>query len=200
MGRYGYGERNDRGERLLEFAGKMKLFICNTRFQHKASRKWTWLASDGQHANMIDMVLIDRRWKTSVRNCRTYQGADTSSDHSLVLAKVQLRLKRNQKQGTRSKQWNFEALKTQPIRTAYATAIQGNLEQVKEQHLDQRVERLKTGIVEAMKQTVPEKTKPNELWISDNTLTTSKRAETTEAENTGVRRHETAVQAEVQRD
>jgi len=25
MGRYGYGERNDRGERLLEFAEKMKL-------------------------------------------------------------------------------------------------------------------------------------------------------------------------------
>ena len=81
---------------------------------------------------------------------------------------MQLRLKRNQKQGTRSKHWNVEALKTEPIRIAYATAIQGNLEQVTEQHLDQRIERLKTGIVEAMKQTVPEKIKPNKLWISDN--------------------------------
>ena len=98
------------------------------------------MAPDGQHTNMIDMVLIDRRWKTSVRNCRTYHGADISSDHSLVLAKVQLRLKRNQKQGTRSKEWNVEALKTEPIRTAYATAIQGNLEQITEQHLDRRVE------------------------------------------------------------
>jgi len=58
---------------------------------------------------------------------------------------------------------------TEPIRIAYATAIQENLEQVTEQHLDQRVERLKTGIVEAMKQMVPEKIKPNKLWISDNT-------------------------------
>ena len=133
------------------------------------------MAPDGQHTNMIDMVLIDRKLKTSVRNCGTYQGADVSSDHSRVLAKVQLRLKRNQKQGTRSKQWKVETLKTKLIRIAYATAIQGNLEQVTEQHLDQRVERLKTGIVDTIKQTVPDKIKPNKLWISDNTLQLAKK-------------------------
>ncbi|CAF4657943.1 unnamed protein product [Rotaria sp. Silwood2] len=41
MGRYDFGDRNDRGERLLEFATAHRLFICNTRFQHKADRKWT---------------------------------------------------------------------------------------------------------------------------------------------------------------
>ena len=33
MGRHGYGKRNERGERLLEFAAEHNLFICNTRFQ-----------------------------------------------------------------------------------------------------------------------------------------------------------------------
>ena len=32
MGSHGYGERNNRGERLLELASKNELFITNTRF------------------------------------------------------------------------------------------------------------------------------------------------------------------------
>ena len=61
MGRYGYGERNERGERLIGFAMKNKLLIANTRFQQKSSRKWTWLLPDGIHKNMIDLILIDKR-------------------------------------------------------------------------------------------------------------------------------------------
>ncbi len=39
MGCHGYGKRNDRGERLLEFAFKNDLLITNTRFQQKDSRE-----------------------------------------------------------------------------------------------------------------------------------------------------------------
>ena len=42
MGRYGYGDRNERGERLLEFAATHSLYICNTRFEQKPQRRWTW--------------------------------------------------------------------------------------------------------------------------------------------------------------
>jgi len=73
MGCHGYSEHNDRGERLLEFASKYDLLITNTRFQQKDSRKWTWMAPDGKHTNMIDLVLVGRRWKTAVRVCRTFQ-------------------------------------------------------------------------------------------------------------------------------
>ena len=90
MGRYGYGQRNERGEKLLEFAKLHDLFICNTRFQQKSKRKWTWESPDGLHKNMIDFIIIQKRWKTSVANCRTFQGADISSDHSLVLCNIKL--------------------------------------------------------------------------------------------------------------
>ena len=94
MGKYGYGDRNERGERLLEFATLHNFFICNTRFQQKSNRKWTWASPDGIHKNMIDLILIQQRWKTSVINCRTFQSADISSDHSLVLCNIKLRLKK----------------------------------------------------------------------------------------------------------
>ena len=58
--------------------------------------KWNYLSSvynslpDGIHKNLTDLILIDKRWKSTVRNCRTYQGADISSDHNLVMRKVQI--------------------------------------------------------------------------------------------------------------
>ena len=63
IGRYGYGDRNERGERLLEFAAIHSLYICNTRFEQKPQRKWTWASPDGMHKNMIDLILIQQRWK-----------------------------------------------------------------------------------------------------------------------------------------
>ena len=42
MGKYGMGMRNERGDRLVEFAASRQLYIANTKFQKKAIRKWTW--------------------------------------------------------------------------------------------------------------------------------------------------------------
>src|ERR1700733_4912129 len=46
MGKFGYGDRNKRGEMLLEFATDNDLLICNTKFQHKDCRKWTLRSCD----------------------------------------------------------------------------------------------------------------------------------------------------------
>ncbi|CAF3692613.1 unnamed protein product [Rotaria sp. Silwood1] len=61
MGKHGYGTRNERGERLLEFAAEHDLFICNTRFQQKPRRKWTWASLDGVYKTVIDLVMVQRR-------------------------------------------------------------------------------------------------------------------------------------------
>ena len=39
MRRYGYGDRDERGEHLLEFAVTHSLYICNARFEQKQQRK-----------------------------------------------------------------------------------------------------------------------------------------------------------------
>ena len=71
---------------------------------------------------MIDLMLIENRWKTSIRNCRTYQGADIASDHSLVMAKLQLRLKRN-KRCTRTVKPDIAALEKVEVRQAFEELI-----------------------------------------------------------------------------
>ena len=66
------------------------------------------------HKNMIDLILSNKRWKSAVRNCRTYQGADISSEHGLVMCKVQIRLKFTSKNTTKSR-INAELLKDMEI-------------------------------------------------------------------------------------
>ena len=61
VGNFGYGDKNDRGERLLEFALEHDMMICNTKFQQKDCRKWTWRSNDGKTKNMIDMIPIRRK-------------------------------------------------------------------------------------------------------------------------------------------
>jgi len=42
LGKFGYGEENERGERLMNFCLSNNLMVMNTMFfQKKANRKWT---------------------------------------------------------------------------------------------------------------------------------------------------------------
>ena len=40
IGKFGYGDMNQRGENLLSFCAKNDLYITNTNLKHKANRKW----------------------------------------------------------------------------------------------------------------------------------------------------------------
>ena len=96
IGRYGLGERNERGERLLDFCWINRLFITNTKFKNvKPSRCWTWESPDGQTHNKIDFILVSKSILSSVQNSRSFPSADVGSDHQLVLANIKLKLKRN---------------------------------------------------------------------------------------------------------
>ncbi|XP_072047001.1 craniofacial development protein 2-like [Amphiura filiformis] len=94
LGKFGYGESNERGERLLNFCAQNELCISNTCFkQKKESREWTWESPDGKTKNKIDFILIKQRWKSSISMARSFPSVDTGSDHQLVLANFKLRLK-----------------------------------------------------------------------------------------------------------
>ena len=98
------------------------MLIGNTRFEQPDQRKWTWRSPDGKHRKMLDMVLADIRWKTSVKVCRTYQGADVSSDHRMVLCNIKLKL--NQKPKViREKKRNPPALENPDTRERFQQEI-----------------------------------------------------------------------------
>ena len=85
MGPYGIGERNERGDRLIEFTTSRKLYIANSKFQKKDSRKWTWKSPDGSTKNEIDFIMVNQ--ESTIENLTVLNRVNVGSDHRLVRAR-----------------------------------------------------------------------------------------------------------------
>lgn len=92
VGEYGLGVRNERGERLIQFAADNNLTIMNTVFKHHFRRLYTWTSPDGNYRNQIDYIMIRSRWRSSISNAHTLPGADCLSDHQLLVSTLKMKL------------------------------------------------------------------------------------------------------------
>ena len=68
--------------------------IMNTWFKQPKRRLYTWTLPDGKHRNQIDCILINKRWKSTIRDVRTKPGADRGTDHELLVATLKTKLKK----------------------------------------------------------------------------------------------------------
>ena len=93
-GKFGFGIRNEAGQRLIEFYQENPLVIANTLSQQHKGRLYTWTSPDCQHQNQIDYIFCSQRWRSSIHSAKTRPGADCGSDHQLLIAKFRLKLKK----------------------------------------------------------------------------------------------------------
>ena len=93
MGKQGIGEENENGELFTDFCSYNDLVIGDTIFPHKDFHKTTWTSPDGKTENQIDHITIGRKWRRSLHDVRARRGADAASDHQLVVAVLQIKLK-----------------------------------------------------------------------------------------------------------
>ena len=99
------------------------LAIANTWFQRKHIHQYTWLSNDGRTKKMIDRILINRRWLSSVRNCCTYRGVELgNADHRLVAADIRLKLRVMQKAQT-TKPTNGRLFKDHALQARYSIEL-----------------------------------------------------------------------------
>ena len=115
IGEFGLGKRNDRGQALVEFCKRLNMVATNTWFRHEKRRRYTWKKPGDTGRFQLDYILVRQRYRNSVKNSRAYPGADIYSDHNLVMAKMELKLKKIQR-SKRVRRWsltNLEARKEQ---------------------------------------------------------------------------------------
>ena len=63
-------------------------------FSHtRTSVKATWVSADHTTENQIDHICISQSFRHSLLDVRVRRGADAGSDHHLVTARIQLKLK-----------------------------------------------------------------------------------------------------------
>ncbi|CAH8492285.1 unnamed protein product [Dicrocoelium dendriticum] len=92
-GPHGYDDvRSDNGERLLSLCADHQLFLSSTSFRHPGRQYATWRPpSSTQRWSQIDHIAISRRWRGSVRDCRSFWSTCVDTDHALVCATVCMR-------------------------------------------------------------------------------------------------------------
>ena len=64
--KFGFGDWNEAGQRLIELYQENALVTANTLFQQHKRRLYIWPSPDGQHQNHIDYILCSQRWRSSI--------------------------------------------------------------------------------------------------------------------------------------
>ena len=88
VGKFGIGETNERGLKLLEFAKRHQLTAVKTQFGHKLARSTTWHSPDGRTHNQIGCICVRRRHSTGVNRARTrtFNKPDIGSDQAITIS------------------------------------------------------------------------------------------------------------------
>lgn len=180
LGRFGLGERCENGSRLINFAAYNRMCVSNTRFQHPKKHLLTWYSNDGKTANQIDYILVRSRWMSSVIDSRSYRGAEAGnnggSDHTLVRAKLKLRLKARQRR-LPTKRLDTAPLKDTACCNALSMTINQKLEAVDNSitwsavlPVDSQWRHLKTCIQEAAINQLGTTSRRQRDWITEQTI------------------------------
>ncbi|CAF4152005.1 unnamed protein product [Rotaria sordida] len=95
VGKHAIDKQNQNGRRLVDFCLLNSLIVTNTFFPHKAVHQGTWMHPKTKQWHMLDYVLVNRKFRTSVQDVRVHRGATggIGTDHHLIRAKIRLHLK-----------------------------------------------------------------------------------------------------------
>lgn len=95
---FGLDERNERGDQLLLFCQENKMILTNTLYKQPKRRLYTWISPQDKPEkiilNQIDYIMINQRYRNAVKRANTYPGAYIGSDHGILIADVQIKLKK----------------------------------------------------------------------------------------------------------
>ena len=102
IGPHGMGDCNDNGERLLDFCSNNQLLVTNTWFKHKSIHKTTWFQNGNRSrpGHIIDYILVNRRFRSSILDTRVYRSVLHESDHELVVSTLRFKIKTKCHQST----------------------------------------------------------------------------------------------------
>jgi len=123
MGKHGSGSINDNGERLVDFCSNNNCIIWGTIFPHKNIHKLTWKSPDGRTINQFDHIIINKKWRRSLLDVEVCRGADVSSDHYMLLAKLKLKVMAVDSNKQHRGVYDINRLKSQEVRRNFSNEL-----------------------------------------------------------------------------
>ena len=162
VGRYGYGERNENGSKLLDFCHKHQLKVVNTWFKKKNYQKWTWQSPNHEHKNQIDYILAPTTFH-QVKNFEVIKKFKFISDHRPILCELDFQHGKIKKRG------DFHRVKPELLEPQFRQKLDGiftDKDSIDSLDVDSLNSLIVEGILEAASQsqtyTYKEKSNPKE--------------------------------------
>ena len=171
LGRFGHGKINDNGQRLLSFASVNNLVIGNSLFQHPKKHRLTWRNPSGKDSAMLDYVLINKRFRSTLNDVRAMRGPDCGSDHYLVRAKIQLRLQKAKKKTPAAVKRNWTCLRDPAVRHKFQLALSNKFAILNTlDDVNDEEKQITKSVIECAAPLCPPIRRRTQPWISDECL------------------------------
>ena len=155
-GHHGLGERNEQGNKWVQWCSSNRQVITNAWFEKHPRRLWTWKSPGGDTKNQIDYITINKRFRNAITDSTTCPSADCGSDHRLIVCTMRVKLKKIRKSQTHIKITVFHA--TERFGHAYAVAVQNRFEALEGEGTS-KWDTMKEAIVTSAKEIIPKKEK-----------------------------------------
>ena len=116
--------------KFVNFCLNNNCVIGGTIFQHKEIHKLTWKSQDGRTVNQIDHVVINNKWRRSLKDGHTCRGADAGSDHYLVVSILKLCLRKAPIKHDRQRRYNIARLKHEDTQKAFVLEVKNQFQKL----------------------------------------------------------------------
>jgi len=181
-GKYGLGQRNERGHRLVEFAECTNMFITNSYFKKNPTRKWTWRGPNGVK-NEIDYILVNKLY--TINNCEVLKNFNTGSDHRIVRCRMKINLRVERRKLVSGRKDEVSIQKLEDNQKVFQLELRNRFAVLKEEEMEAKVmEVVKTAAEEVA--SAPRR--PKDRKFSEKTLQMMKRRK--ELKNSGTPRND----------
>ena len=111
-------------------------------------------------------MAINKKWRSTIQDVRTFRGADLNSDHFLVVGKFKIKLRSKKKEANEKPlRFNILKLKNQQTRQDFQISIRNRFEAL--QHIEE--ESVEEKWVKAAKETLGCRKTNHKEWISEET-------------------------------
>ena len=170
VGPHGIGERNERGDRWVQWCEGENMVITNTWFKEHPRRVYTWKSPGDIVRNQIDFIAINSRFKRAVKQSKTYPGADCGSDHVPVICTLQCKLKKLKRPKV-VKILDFKQVSKPDIRQEFTVQVKNRFELLIDEGEENTWETMRNILVETAEENVLTKErKRRNKWMTEEIL------------------------------
>ncbi|XKL64613.1 hypothetical protein PGB90_004699 [Kerria lacca] len=135
-GSFGLGNRNERGDNLVEFCKTEEFVVKNTFFKLHPRRLYTWKSPQDSPSNIvrnqIDYILVNKRFQNSIIRTTTYPGADIGSDSNPVIADVRIKFRKITPKTGAQKRLDTQKLKNPQFKENFREKLEEKVPTIKE--------------------------------------------------------------------